>query len=80
MLFYGLPSMEEKGGDGHADNQHEGSYPGEETQHQQEGAEDLRKDDQDQGPAVPDMEWVEKDVLLAAKMHHLRESVINTDQ
>lgn len=79
MLFNGLSPMEEEGGDGHADDQHESGYPGEESQHQQQGAKDLSKDDQDQAPAVTDMERVEKDRLLAAEMHHFGKPVINTD-
>src|SRR5258708_40032518 len=72
--------MKEEGGDGHADDQYERGHPGEEYQHQQEGAKDLRKDHQDQAPAVTDMERVEKDVLLAAEVRQFGKSVIDADQ
>lgn len=80
MLFNGLSSVKEEGGDGHADNQHESGYPGEESQHQQEGAKDLRKDDQDQAPAMTNMKRIEKYGLLVAEMHHFGKPVIDTDQ
>ena len=80
MLFDGLSPVEEEGRYGHADNQHKGCHPGEKSQHQEQGAEDLCEDDQYQGPAVADMKGVEKDVLLATEMHHFGESVIYADQ
>ena len=80
MLFDGLAFVEEEDGHGRADDQDEGCHAGEEAQDDQEGAEDFGEDDEDQGPAVTDVERVEEDALLVAKMHQFGKAVIYADQ
>ena len=80
MQGQGLPLMKKNGGHGHLDDEDEGGYPGEQSQYQEQGAEDLCEDDQDQGPAMPDMKRIEENGLLVAEMHHLGKSVVYTDQ
>jgi hypothetical protein len=80
VLGKGLTFMKKERSYRHIDDEHQGRNPGEQTQYQQERAKYFCKYDQNQGPAMANMEWIEKDILLVAEMHELGKSMIHADQ
>lgn len=74
-----LTFVKKKGCHCQLDHQHQRGKTGEETQYQQQGAEDLGKERQDEGPFMSDVERIEEDRLLVAEMHQLGKPMVDAD-
>ena len=80
MDDHGLSLMDEEDGYRHLDGQDHGCKPGEQAQHQQQCTEYFCENGEDEGPPVPDMQWVGKGTLHGAEMCQLGKSVIKDEE
>ena len=79
MMFKILAFMEEKGCHCQFDDQHQRCKTCKEPQDEQQAAKYLSKEHEDEGPFMPDVEWIEEDGLLVAEMHELGKPVVDAN-